>query len=79
MSDFMEPPKPRFFKWIVEFEISDNWIADGFDLGDGRAKDIIENALPFAYGHETKAKVLQAPSHIAIMREQGYKSVLEGM
>ena len=61
------------FKWTVEFEVDESWVADGFDLTDERAKQMIENTLPHAYGSETKAKVISAPEAQLIKRTQGYE------
>lgn len=60
------------FKWTVEFEVDETWVADGFDLTDERAKDMIEGQLGYAYPHETSAKVVSAPSPIEIRLAQGY-------
>jgi hypothetical protein len=60
------------FKWTVEFEVDESWVANGFDLTDERAKDMIESELPYSYGHETKAKVIKAPLPAQILVVQGY-------
>jgi hypothetical protein len=60
------------FKWVVEFDVDESWVADGFDLTDERAKEMIERALPYSYASETNAKVLKAPSQRSIMEKQGY-------
>ena len=60
------------YKWTVVFEIDETWVADGFDLTDERAQDIIAHALPYAYGHELGAKVIDAPDPNDIRRAQGY-------
>jgi len=46
------------FKWVVEFEITETWVADGFNITQGKAIDMIANALPFASGAEFKATVI---------------------
>lgn len=63
---------PRKYKWVVEIEVADTWVADGFDLDDDRAHKMLAEHLPYAYGHELKARVLKAPDPDAIAKEQGY-------
>lgn len=48
-------------KWVVEFVVADSWVADGFELTNERAKNMIEEALGWSYGHETAARVIEAP------------------
>lgn len=67
-----EREPPATFTWTVEFTVTENWVADGFNLTDERAHSIICNALPYAFGHELQAKVLTAPDSKAIRRVQGY-------
>lgn len=62
----------KTYKWTVEFEVADCWVADGFDLNDDDAKEMLLSSLPFAYGEEVRAKVVQAPDPAEIRREQGY-------
>ena len=68
------------FKWVVEFKVSGNWVADGFNLTDERAKEMLANDIGYAYDHELHAKVIKAPNPIDIAYAQGYEntdSVLE--
>lgn len=65
----------KFYKWTVEIEVEVSWIADGFDLTNERAHDMLVHSLPYAYNYELKAKVLSKPPDKAIAKEQGYKSV----
>lgn len=67
-----ETPMKRF-KWTVEIEIDETWVADGFDITDDRLLDIIAHALPYAYGHEFTGKVLSAPKRSEVLRAQGYE------
>lgn len=60
------------FKWVVEFEVSENWVADGFEMTAERAKDMIESALPYSYPHETAVKIVAAPDKEAVKVAQGY-------
>lgn len=60
-------------KWLVEFEVDDCWIEDGFDLTDEIAKSMIENQLDYAYPSETNAKVIKSPDKNIIRKLQGYE------
>lgn len=62
------------FKWTVEFTVDEIWVADGFDLTDDRARDMIASDLAWAQGSEVAAKVLKAPDPAAIRKAQGYKA-----
>lgn len=62
----------RFYKWTVEFEVADVWVADGFDLDNDRAQEMLEQHIGWAYSHELRAKVIKAPSPARIRKEQGY-------
>ena len=62
----------KTFKWVVEFEVTENWVEDGFNIDQDRANDIIANALPFANGAEFKATVLKSPDAKLIRKIQGY-------
>ena len=61
-------------KWTVEFEVDTVWVADGFDLTDDRALDMLAHDLSHAnIGLELGAKVIKAPKARDIRRLQGYK------
>lgn len=62
---------PKTFKWTVEFEVSENWVADGFTLTDERALAMLANDLSYAYGHELGAKVIKHPSRMAVLTAFG--------
>lgn len=63
------------FKWIVEFEVDECWVADGFELTDERALDMLASDLRYAnIGIELGAKVLQGPSIKDVRIAQGYES-----
>jgi hypothetical protein len=64
-------------KWIVEFEVDESWVADGFELTNERASDMMSEALPYAYGPEHSARVLHAPEPDLIATIQGYKSAAD--
>lgn len=62
------------FKWVVEFEVDEVWVADGFDLTDERALDMLAQHLRYAYmTTELGAKVISAPPPEEIRKVQGYK------
>lgn len=64
----------KTYKWIVEVEVHERWVADGFDLDDERATQMLSKELPHAImDREIWAKVLKAPAAAEIRKEQGYK------
>lgn len=66
--------KDPFYKWTVEIEVHAKWVADGFELDDASAHDMLAHRLSHAYGHELRAKVLAAPDPKQIAAEQGRKT-----
>lgn len=66
----------KTFKWTVEFEIDETWVADGFDMDDDTAQEMIQSWLSHAYGWEVKGKVLKSPPAKAIRIAQGYEKAL---
>lgn len=64
----------KTFKWVVEFEVTENWVEDGFNITDQKAVAMIENVLPFASGAEFSAKVIKAPDAKIIRKVQGYSN-----
>lgn len=63
--------KPKTLKWTVEFEIAECWVADGFNITDEQAQDMIERRLSCATSDQVKARVVRAPSKTAIAAAQG--------
>jgi hypothetical protein len=55
-------------KWIVEFEVSNNWVADQFDLVDEQVQEMLAARLPYAFECEIKARVIKRPSKLAMDR-----------
>ena len=55
---------PKSYKWTVQFEVSENWIDDGFNITDKTALRMLEEYLPYAYGHELNAKVIKSPKQL---------------
>lgn len=64
----------RWYKWTVEIQVERSWVADGFELDNDRAHDMLASTLPHALGFELKAKVLTAPPLTEILHEQGYRA-----
>ena len=62
----------EFYTYTVEFKVHKTWIADGFDLTDERAKEMLAHDLQSAHGSELRAKVLTAPDPELIAKAQGY-------
>lgn len=61
------------FKWVVEIEVDEVWVADGFDLSNEKAQETLLNGiLQYAYSYEKSLKVLKAPKQKAILKAQGY-------
>jgi hypothetical protein len=67
----------QWFKWTVEIQVHRTWVEDGFKLTNERAKSIIEHALPYSNGAETKARVLSGPDADEIAKVQGYKDAAD--
>jgi hypothetical protein len=60
------------YKWTVEIFVDKSWVADGFNLTNERAKEMVAKALPFAYNGEFSARVIQRPDKKEIRKAQGY-------
>ncbi|MFA5385705.1 MAG: hypothetical protein WC364_13810 [Eubacteriales bacterium] len=57
-------------KWTVEFSVDPSWIADGYDLTDERALEMLAGDLRHAHIEtELAAKVISAPK----------KEIIEGL
>jgi hypothetical protein len=69
---------PQWFKWTIEIQVEQTWVADGFDLTDERALDMLAHELGWAdIGTELKAKVLTAPARHLVLKVQGYDKEAE--
>lgn len=64
---------PKKFKWVVEFEVDQTWVEDGFELTDAMARSMIQEKLGYAFPFETDARVVKAPDKKEIHKVQGYK------
>lgn len=58
-------------KWTVEFSVDETWVADGFNLTDERALEMLANDLAFADYNELGAKVISVPAPEEIRKVQG--------
>lgn len=62
-------------KWTVEFSIDESWVADGFTLDKEEAERMIQERLPYSYGHETSARIVAKPDDKTLAKIQGFDSV----
>lgn len=65
----------KMFKWIVEFQVADTWVADGFQMTDQRAWDMLSKDLSYAdMDTEIHARVVASPNASLIAKAQGYEN-----
>jgi hypothetical protein len=62
------------FRWTVEFTVDETWVADGFELTQERALEMLAKDLSYAYEHELGARIVSEPDQKAIRKAQGYKA-----
>jgi hypothetical protein len=68
--------EPKKLKWTVVFEVSEEWVADGFILTSERALEMLANDLGYAdMSTELRARVIEAPDVWTLANTQGYTSV----
>jgi hypothetical protein len=61
-------------KWLVEFEVDEIWVADGFDMTDQGALDMLSSVLGYAnIGTELDARIIAGPSAKRVANAQGYR------
>lgn len=73
-ANIMDDGRPaRRFKWVVEFEVDEVWVADGFEITNDVAAEMIEKRLGYANDSEISARVIAAPDATAIREAQGYE------
>lgn len=66
------------FAWIVRLEVCGTWVADGFELDDDRALDMLAHDLTLAnIGDELGARVIAAPPVDLVARTQGYRDAAD--
>ena len=66
-------------KWIVQIEVDDSWVADGFDLDKDRLLDMVANDLNQAHEWEIKVKIIHHPDVKVIRKLQGYAPTVTGL
>lgn len=72
-TNFTDEGKPcRKFKWVVEIEVDEIWVMDGFDLSEERIKTMILRDLSQARNNEVNCRVLKTPDPEEIRKTQGY-------
>lgn len=64
--------KAKFFKWTVEFQVAECWVADGFDMTDERAHQMLASDLGWAHGSELRARVIKSAPAAEVAKTQGY-------
>lgn len=63
------------FKWTVEFEVDEVWVADGFVLTSERALDMLSSDLGWAdISSELSARVVSHPDLESVAKAQGYRN-----
>lgn len=66
--------KDKFYKWTVEFAVEETWVADGFEMTEERALEMLANDLGWAnVDTELKAKIIKSPTPKSIRKAQGYQ------
>jgi len=69
-----EPNPNKFYKWTVEIEVSEVWVADGFEVTAERLQEMLQEAIGFSHENETRVRVVKAPTVNAIRKAQGYEA-----
>lgn len=72
-----EPTPDKMYKWILEIEVSETLVADGFRLTDQKWRDWARDGVQFSEASEVRTKVLYSPSPESISKAQGFGSVEE--
>lgn len=73
--DDNEPDPNKFYKWTVEIEVNELWVADGFQIDADMVQEMIQGRIGYSYEHETRVRVVKAPSVDEIRKAQGYEPV----
>lgn len=77
MSRSPEADPNKLYTWTVRLSVAAPVVADGFNLTNERAWDMLCKHLPYARGHELAAEVVLAPPAEEIAHERGYGSAAE--
>lgn len=65
--------KKKFHKWVVEFQVAEIWLKDGFDPDKDVFRDaLMEYSLGYAEESEVKAKIISKPDKKTLEKLQGY-------
>lgn len=62
-------------KFTIEFAVDESWVADGFNPDNEDALTMLSRRLPYAFGHELRAKVVKKIDQRKAAKLQGYASV----
>lgn len=57
-----KPVQRRKLKWVIQIEVDPLWVADGFDMDDDGALDMLSCRLGYASTAELGARVLKRPA-----------------
>jgi len=60
------------FRWTIEIEMDESWVADGFDLGAWEPDVLAGRIMPYATEEEMTVRIVKAPSPASIRKAQGY-------
>ena len=60
------------FKWTVEIEVDETWVADGFELTHESLENMIGERLSSATSMEYRGRILEGPDANDIRKVQGY-------
>ena len=66
--------KPRRYKWTLEIEVDESWVADGFDFNENRVQDLTESLIGYAKPGEVSIRVIEAPTANRIREAQGFQA-----
>ena len=68
----MDNGKPSMrFRWRIEIEIDEVWVADGFEVTEDRIHDMVVSAIGFARPDEVLVRILASPHPDEILQAQG--------
>ncbi len=63
----------RTFRWVVELEVAECWVADGYNPDDEDILMMLATRLGWAdFGRELGARVLRRPDQAEVRRVQGF-------
>ncbi len=65
---------PKKFKWTIELEVAECWVADGFNPTDEMFTECLLGWLGWATESEVKARIVKKPDQEKVARMQGYEN-----